>query len=276
MTDPLPQPVRVLIKGASTVVWTSWMGGPRTDYGFPRALESELLAAGVPAEVRNTAVPAERIKVALKQWDRDVLPFSPDVVMLNYGQMESIHKLLPHAFERHAHSLHRRTGRSRDLYRRHVIRPVYKVAAQGQAALDRRLPPLGPPFNPTRLANDLGHLVERIRSVQSPLVLIPDIVAPSKTYREWFPGYSDRVDAMNAALRALVARVDHPDVRMFEMREVVAAQVGDGDPSPDGAHFTPEVHFAIGRALAEVVIAWRATQPHLLDWDAHPMRSAGD
>jgi hypothetical protein len=38
MSTPLPLPMRVLVKGASTVLWISGMGGPRKEFTFPRAL----------------------------------------------------------------------------------------------------------------------------------------------------------------------------------------------------------------------------------------------
>ncbi len=46
MSTPMQLPVRVLFKGPSTLVWTSMMGGPRTDMVFPRVMEAELLAGG--------------------------------------------------------------------------------------------------------------------------------------------------------------------------------------------------------------------------------------
>ena len=35
MSEPLPNPVRVIVIGASTVNWTSYMGGPRFGLGLP-------------------------------------------------------------------------------------------------------------------------------------------------------------------------------------------------------------------------------------------------
>ena len=55
MNDPLPLPLRVLVKGASTAHTVSWMGGPRRDFAYARATEAALYAAGTPAEVRSTA-----------------------------------------------------------------------------------------------------------------------------------------------------------------------------------------------------------------------------
>ena len=108
---PLPQPVRVLVKGASTVNWVSWMGGPRSDFAYPRATEAALLAAGRPAVVRDTSLAAEHPKSALKAWSDEVVPWSPDVVVLHYGHMECIHLMLPRSLQRHAQSLQSRPAR---------------------------------------------------------------------------------------------------------------------------------------------------------------------
>lgn len=271
---PLPQPIRVLTKGASIGVTTSWMGGPRSDYTYPRVIEAELLTAGVPAAVVNQTVAAERLSHAIKNWQRDIMPWSPDVAILYYGHMETVHKVLPAWFERHAHSLKGRSGPARAAYRTYGIRPVYKVAAGLQAQLDRRLPATGKPFyNPDRVAEDLAILVRRVRWTGSPLVLLPDVLPPSKRYTDWFPGMAERLEVWNRTLHALVARLDHPDVRVFRVAEPIADLLEAGvDPTPDGVHYTPEVHLRIGRAMAREILAWRETQPHLLDWRAHPLR----
>src|SRR5690242_14845948 len=117
MAEPLPLPIRVLIKGHSQVVWTSWMGGPRSDLAYPRALEAELYAAGRPADVRVEALPAVTTKRALRSWEHEVVPFSPDVVVLHLGQMDMVHHVLPGWLEQHAHSLRTRPGAVREKYR---------------------------------------------------------------------------------------------------------------------------------------------------------------
>ena len=56
MSSPLPLPIRVLVKGSSTVNWTSWSGGPRTDFIFPRVIEERLLADGRPCDVQTVTM----------------------------------------------------------------------------------------------------------------------------------------------------------------------------------------------------------------------------
>src|SRR3546814_15684162 len=86
-------PLRVLVKGASTVNWTSWMGGPRTDFTFPRALEEQLLQDGRPCEVRTITMTSEKTSTILGTWQREILGYSPEVIVLVYGHYETIHQI---------------------------------------------------------------------------------------------------------------------------------------------------------------------------------------
>lgn len=82
MSSPLPLPMRVVVKGPSTVVWTSMMGGQRTDMTFSRVMEQQLLAQGRPAVVRNSGLLGWPTNDLFKTWDEDIVAWSPDVVVL--------------------------------------------------------------------------------------------------------------------------------------------------------------------------------------------------
>ena len=60
--------------------------------------------------VRNLAVTSEQVKTGIKNWERQVFPWSPDVVVLHYGLYETVHLFLPQPLERHANSLRGRPG----------------------------------------------------------------------------------------------------------------------------------------------------------------------
>jgi hypothetical protein len=264
MTEPNRLPLRVLVKGASTVVYTSWMSGPRSDFAWPRVIEAELFAAGYPAEVRCTALPAEPTRFALRTWQQEVLTWSPDVIILNYGHLECVHLFLPRFLERHATSINGRPHRLRLAYRKRVLRPVWRVLAKAQMLLDRRLPPDLLSYKPKRVAADLGMVIQRVRTVASPLVLIPDIPQPGTPYQKWFPGMGPRIHTMNDTLRDLVAKIDEPDVRMFAFNAVIDPLIGEGEEAcPDGGHLTPPLHRAVGEGMAAVIVQWAAQQPHL-------------
>jgi hypothetical protein len=239
------------------------MGGPRTDFAYPRVIEAELRAAGLPADVRVEAWPSALTKDALKTWEQEVVPWSPDVVVLHYGHFETIHLLLPSWVERYANALSRRPGKLRDAYYRKVVKKAWLALATGQQYVDRRVDPTMMAHRPRRVAADLERLISRVRNVASPLVLVPDLLPPGGPWANWFPGMGARVEVMNTTLDALVDRIDQPDVRRFRVTDVVGGLSLEGEPAPDGGHFTPAVHRAVGRGMAQVILEWSSQQPHL-------------
>lgn len=265
MPEPLPLPIRILVKGASTVGVASPMGGPRTDFTFPRAVEAQLLADGRPAVVRTITVASERTKDTLRHWEREMMGYSPDVVILVYGHYETIHLFLPWWLERHANSLRARPGRIREAYRRSVLRPVWMTLAKLQAKLDKTIDPTIRRSRPRRVAADLERLIGRIRFLHSPLVFVFELQPPARRYQSWFPGMTARMAEMNRELEALVERLDDPDIRYFRTSGLVAEHAG-GDldvATPDGFHYSPELHRVIGTELARQIADWADTQEHL-------------
>ena len=265
MPEPLPLPIRILVKGASTVGVASPMGGPRTDFTFPRAVEAQLLAEGRPAVVRTITVASERTKDTLRHWEREMMGYSPDVVILVYGHYETIHLFLPWWLERHANSLRARPGRIREAYRRSVLRPVWMTLAKLQAKLDKTIDPTIRRSRPRRVAADLERLIGRIRFLHSPLVFVFELQPPARRYQSWFPGMTARMAEMNRELEALVERLDDPDIRYFRTSGLVAEHAG-GDldvATPDGFHHSPELHRVIGTELARQIADWADTQEHL-------------
>jgi hypothetical protein len=259
---PLPLPLRILAKGGSTVHTVSYMGGPRSDFAYPRATEAALYAAGVPAEVRCTAAASQRTKTAFATWEQETFSWSPDVVILTYGYMEIIHLFLPQPFERHANSLAARPGPIRSPYRI-ALRKVWKALARLQQRLDRRFPLL---FMRRRLraSTDMYELIDRIQMIGSPLVLLMELTPPGPPFQKWFPGLAERMELTNEALRDVVRRIDKPNVRFFPTNTVLAPLMAVGEVVPDGGHYTPEAHRVLGAALAEEILTW-ATEVGLVE-----------
>ena len=226
-------------------------------------IDAELLSAGYPANVRVTAAVGAQARNARKTWAREVIPWSPDVVVLHYGQYEAIHLFMPWRLERFVNRSTRRPGKVRDAVHRHLVRKAYVSLALAQTQVDRRFPTSMSGYRFRRMASDLERLIDQIRNVASPLVLIPDQVHPGRIWAGAFPGMAARVDRMNSMLHDLVIRVDAPDVRLFSVNDVIAGMDLDDEPTPDGGHFSPPVHREVGRALARVILGWAADQPHL-------------
>lgn len=267
MPAPVPLPVRVLVKGASTVNWISWMGGPRSDFTFPRALEATLAADGYASQVQTVTMTSEQTKKILGTWQREILGFSPDVIVLVYGHYETIHLFLPRWLERHANSLKGKPRRLTDFYRKKVLRPVWAALAKFQARLDTVVPPTIRRNRPEHVAADLERYISQVQKVGSPLVFVFELLPPATKYRSWFPGMAARMEVMNDTIAGMVKRVDKPNVRYFQVGQIVD-RMYDGDidaATPDGFHYTPELHRAIGERLAREIEQWAATQPHLAD-----------
>ena len=258
MRSPSRQaPYRILVKGSSPANWVSFMSGPPTDFTYPRVIERELLLSGRNVVVRNLAATSEQIKTGLKNWEAEVFPWSPDVVVLNYGLYEAVHLFLPQPLERHANSQVGRPGVVRDSYRRYLLRPTWKTLAMVQQKADAHVPASAFQRQAGRFRDDLERLIKNILFISSPLVLVPEIAPPGERWRTWFPGIEARIEMVNAAIAEVVATYDRENVRVFDTTSALAPLTATGhDIVPDGGHFTPEAHDAIGRALAREIGPW--------------------
>ncbi|HZC73364.1 MAG TPA: SGNH/GDSL hydrolase family protein [Jatrophihabitans sp.] len=275
MAKPLPNPIRILVKGASTVGWLGEMGGPRTDFGFPRALEEALLRDGRPVETRTFSLPSERTKTAVRRWEREMIGFSPDVVVLVYGHYETIHLFLPWWLERHVNSRTVPVRRWSTLYRTRLLRPCWMFLARLQARADKKLDPTIRRNRPALVVADLEKIITHTQELGSPLVFLFELIPPATRYRSWFPGMAARIEVMNDAIEGLVKRLDLPNVRYFRIAELVDEHAG-GEldiATPDGFHYSPTLHRIIGEQLAREVAAWADTQPHLQLTDLELTRS---
>jgi hypothetical protein len=264
MTDPRVLPLRVLVKGASTALWTSYMGGPRSDFTFPRVVEQELLAAGRPVEVRNTAVLGDRTIDGLRRWTDEAIGWSPDVVVMIYGHYEAIHLLIPHWFERYVNKPRVSRPWAR-FYRRRIVRAVWKAVATVQAAIDARVPEAAWRPRMRRTSRDIVDHAVALRQLASPLVLVMEVLplAPSKDH--WFPGMTRRIRMVNELNRRAIAELGDAEVRFVPVTPIVE-RVAGGDldvATPDGYHYTPEMHREVGRELASCILEWARTQSHL-------------
>ena len=253
----LPHPIRVLVKGSSLVVMVPDWNGQPGEYTFPRWIQNGLLDRGRPCEVENRGVAGERTRSAFRAWEREVMAGSPDAVVYGYAYYECIHGLLPHWLERHVNRFDGRTGPFRTRYRGWVLRPVWKLLAQGQRVLDRHLGTRLFRRRAHRIVQDYELLVKRTRQVApgSPLVFVMSLFGPGGKAGDWFPGMQARIDLMNAKLSEMVERLDSPGVRLVPVAEL-AAGLGPGeDPVPDGFHYSPRMRRLIGDWIAAEIDA---------------------
>ncbi|HET6152365.1 MAG TPA: hypothetical protein VFE15_05370 [Marmoricola sp.] len=266
MPSALPHPVRVVIKGSSLVVMTPDRNGRPGDYTFPRWIQNGLLDRGRPCEVVNRGVAGELTRSAFDSWETEVMASSPDVVVYGYAYYECIHSLLPHWLERHVNTYNGRTGPLRTRYRGYLLRPVWKILAQVQRVLDGSISDRLFRRRTHRIVSDYELLIDRTRTLApgSPTVFVLSLFGPGGKADGWFPGMQARIDMMNLALAAMVARLDDPGVRLVPVAELAEKAAPGEDPVPDGMHYEPRVRKAIGDWIAgEVDAAIRAATPGL-------------
>ncbi len=134
-------PVRILYKGASTVMWQSH--GDRRAPGllpYPRVVEQHLRARGHDVDTRVDAMSAQRVYDLMDRWERQATSEFPDVVVLHHGHMETVHAVIPRFIERHARANRERPGPVRQRYRRVLVRPLWKGLAVLQQRVDGAMP----------------------------------------------------------------------------------------------------------------------------------------
>ena len=117
-----------------------------------------------------------------------------------------------------------------------------------------------------RVIKDTAAYIKITERFGSPLFLILEIHTPTAAKRDtWFPGWPQRIKHLNDDLRQLVAELDSPDVRFVEITDMMDRF---DDPTaeglwPDGIHFIPEFHRAVGERLAGIAEEWASGQSHL-------------
>ncbi|MFL6088977.1 MAG: hypothetical protein ACJ71Z_02425 [Aeromicrobium sp.] len=253
-------PIRILVRGSSTVSWIANVEPGRVAHAYPRELETAMHLDGWPTQVRVESPLAASSRHILRDADADIFAWDPDVIIMNTGHMENLHLLLPIPFARHVFTRTARPGRWRQLYRRRVLWLFYSVATRIQARLE---PALGPWLFGRRRKAILAHLNQYIDIASRnghPLVIVMGFVPPS-TPPHTFPGVAARLEIMNEAFRELVAQRAQPEVIWFDPADALASGgVEAVSAIGDGIHFIPAAHVAVGKGLAAVVEAWAAHQ----------------
>ena len=218
MTEPNRLPLRVLVKGASTVVYTSWMSGPRSDLAWPRVVEEQLLRRRLPGRG-----PLHR------DARRAHPPGHPHLAGGGAGVVARRHlpQLRADGVRPPVLAAVVRAPRQQ---RQGTAHPGPDVLPQAHPAprLDDAGLPAALPSTPAcrrtccrtsaaACAADLQRYIERVRTVASPLVLIPDIIPPGQAVPEVVPRRGGTLrghDRDAARARGRPRRARHPDVRV--------------------------------------------------------------
>jgi hypothetical protein len=263
VSEPYQLPLRVLVRGASLGHDVSEFPQQREQFVFPRVIEETLLAHGRAVDVWNPAVASEMVSMGMRHWEPHVKAWEPDVIVLTWGYYECVHLILPRWLERHANSLKARPGPLRDLYREKVLRPVWKVLAELQKAVDTRVKGRFFRRRAKRIAYDMRHFIDKSRKVGRPLIVLLEFLEPNKRAQDWFPGMAERSAMVNAEFRALVDSYDD-HVVLLPVPEIAMTRSDlDKEPAADGFHYNAEMHQLVGEAIVDVIEGWVEQYPRL-------------
>jgi len=263
VTDRLQLPLRVLAMGASLNHDVSEFPQQRQQFVWSRVIEETLLDHGRAVHVRIYAVASEMASQSMRHWEEHVKAWEPDVIIPTWGYYECVHLILPRWLERHANSLKSRPGPVRSLYRKRVLRPVWKTLAELQKALDKRIRARFFRRRSKRIAADLAHFIDKSRKVGRPLILLPEFLVPNKRAQDWFPGMAARAAMLNADIRAMVERYDD-HVQLLPVSEIAESRTDMSvEAAADGFHYNAEVHQLVGEAYARVILEWAEQYPRL-------------
>ncbi|WP_018161451.1 SGNH/GDSL hydrolase family protein [Smaragdicoccus niigatensis] len=261
---PLPPPIRVLVNGGSTVVQQSTRANERPGLSLSRLIEAKLFAAGCPAIVHTEARPGGSSRTLLRTVDRDLVAWTPDVIILHTGHYESINLFIPRWFERHTMTTAARPTPIRSFYRHKVLRKVYGLVRRVQTQADKKSPTL---LWRTELKHILAVTERYIQLAHrggSPLVILVGTLPPAARFANPFPGMAERVELLNDGLRSLAESIALPDVVYLDTEALL---LGDGsdleEVAPDGAHYTRDWNERLGAALSARILEWAEKQDHL-------------
>ena len=259
-------PLRVLIMGESSTVHVAPATGPRSGMTYSRWLEALLPEAGVDVVVRNVGREGQRVRDAVCQWTTTEHLWSPDVVILKLGTYDCLHTVLPHALERAMNGRHSHTGRPREAIRA-VARSAWRRAGRVQQRVDEH-PHAVLAHRARRAQRELVHLINLIRAVHHPLILVVSTGPLGDPWLGWFPGAATRMADLDAAIETWIRTDGDPDIRYIPANEALGWSPREGERlpteiAPDGAHYSAASHRVFAESLVRVIVPWASTQPHL-------------
>lgn len=256
---PLGRPLSVLVIGNSLSVLSI---PPRTGHGdgtYGEVLRDLLTEAGQPVVLHNEARWFDFAVHALRRYEDTVRPGVPDVVVLQFGLNESQPWLLPVPVLRHFLTRHTTVTRTARAYRQHVATPVWKQVRAYRRWAASKVGTRTWQTTPARFEGAMKALVRAVRYETRPLVLVCDVNAPGAVLAHFLPGMPERHAVVQDVLRRVVEDARDPEVRLVRTSALVA-ELGGQVALPDGMHFSPAGHAAVGALLATEVAGWLASR----------------
>lgn len=256
--QPTARRWRVLVIGHSVATMVPDRGS-RLDGPYPELVEQWLRADGYDVEVRNAAKEFTHIGHGVQRFQEITAGWNADVVIVNYGIVESQAPFIPRAIYNHFQTWDVGSSRLARAYRRRVAPWVWTRLRRVQRRAVRVMGQRGHRVAPDRFVTLLQQLIFLARQ-QHRLVLVLDVNPPGPRIVHSLPGAEERRDRYNELTHTVVrdAQVADPDgVRLIPSATVVD-DLGMEKALPDGYHFSVAGHRRVAEMIVAEIEAWIA------------------
>lgn len=249
---------RVAVLGNSVPILVVPPREQREEGTFPERLQRLLGEQGFDVEVRNESRLFDMLPGGWRRFQEQLIPWAPDVLVVNYGVIEMQPNVVPTWLNRHLTTETVGGKGPVALYKRRVVPRLWPPVRTFQRTASRRAGIRTWRLPPQRLAAELRRLIEVARQ-EKMLVLVNDVHEPGQRLRHFFPGIERRHAILQEVLADVVDAFADPDVRLVPVSQV-SAKLGEAAGLPDGLHLTSAGHLGVAHLLADEIGPWLASR----------------
>ncbi len=245
---------RVAVLGNSVPILVVPPRATREEGTFPERLQRLLDERGLDVEVRNDSRLFDVLPDGWRRFQQQVIPWAPDVLVVNYGVIEMQPNVVPTWLNRHLTTVTVGGKGPVALYKRHAVPKLWPPVRRFQRWSSAKVGTRTWRLPPQRLAAELRRVVEVARQDRM-LVLVNDVHAPGDRLRHFFPAIERRHAIVQEVLADVVDGFADPDVRLVPVSQV-SAKLGEAEGLPDGLHLTSAGHLGVAELLADEIAPW--------------------
>jgi hypothetical protein len=245
---------RVAVLGNSVPILIVPPRPTREEGTFPERLQQLLDQRGLDVEVRNDSRLFDLLPDGWRRFQQRLIPWAPDVLVVNYGVVEMQPNVVPTWLNRHLTTETVGGTGPVDLYRRRVVPKLWPPVRRFQRWSSAQVGTRTWRLPPARLGAELRRLIEVARRERM-LVLVNDVHEPGDRLRHFLPSIEHRHAIVQQVLAETVDGFGDPDVRLVPVSQV-SAKLGEADGLPDGLHLTSAGHLGVAELLADEIAPW--------------------
>ena len=258
--EPVPLRLKVLVRGASMALNVGPARKSLAQGTFPEMLERRLRAAGVDAFVTTRARAWDSIKDVFPEYYYLLAEMVPDVVVINFGEVEGQPRLMPRRLigwfnrRRAIQPLGPVGGFVARVFDRTMRRLIARILRYGSKALGMRTNRM----KPERFQAELERLITWTRGKTRGLVLVMTLNPAPPGIETLWAHLDARYRHYSELTAEVVRKIADPEVRLIDVQTLIRA-MGPKEALYDGLHYVPEASDAVAKLMADQVLDWLET-----------------